>query len=264
MWRAEPVHAIPRVAALPEDVFLRAYVGRGRPVIMTGIVDRWPAKRLWSNDHIRERYGHLKTPVARLQQRCLGRDPTVGIHYEDVDVRTAVDLVCSGAEPGYYLSAPLEGPMKPILDEVEVPTYLRDAPRVRARFWLSAPDTVSPLHRDFPDNLFAQVVGRKRFTLLPPSDKRYVYMFSLRSRLPQISPVDAEAPDYARFPRFRAARPIQIDLGPGDLLYLPGRWWHQVRSLDASMSINWWWARGVVRWLAEAADVYKKLRGVRL
>src|SRR5262249_54054851 len=151
MWtRPEPVASIPRVHAPPDREFLRAYVREGRPVVMTGIVDRWPAIRLWSKDHIRARYGHIGAPVPRLQGRCLGRDPSVGIVYEDVDVKTAVDLVYSGAEPGYYLVAPLEGPLGALLSEVHVPSYLRGGARVRSRFWMSAADTVSPLHRDFP------------------------------------------------------------------------------------------------------------------
>ena len=108
------------------------------------------------------------------------------------------------------------------------------------------------------------MIGRKRFTILAPSEGRRVYEHSFRSKLPRVSAVDPERPDLARFPRFRGARVATFDLEPGDLLYLPGGWWHHVRSLDASYSINWWWASGLTRLLVTAADVYKRMRSVRL
>ena len=31
-----------------------------------------------------------------------------------------------------------------------------------------------------------------------------------------------------------------VDLGPGDLLYIPPFWWHRVETLEASIGINTW------------------------
>ena len=262
--RQAPAFDVPRVAAPSAEAFRRDWVEPQRPVIVTGVVDRWPAYARWTPDFFKEQYGHLITPVAKLTDRHVGRDPNVGFVYEDVEVRRAVDLVYGDGGPRYYMISPLEGPLAAVFEDVVTPEYLRGAARVRSRFWMSAAGTMSPLHRDFPDNLYAQVVGRKRFTMLPRSDAWRVYRFSLRSKLPQISPVDAERPDLARFPRFRGARPATFELLPGELLYIPSAWWHQVTSFDASMSINWWWARGIVRVLADAADLWRKIRKVRL
>ena len=52
---------------------------------------------------------------------------------------------------------------------------------------------------------------------------------------------ELEAPDYDRFPRFREVRLREARLGPGDALYLPSQWWHFVRSLEPSISINCWY-----------------------
>ena len=46
--------------------------------------------------------------------------------------------------------------------EFVIPEYCRAAPWVRSRFWLSAAKTGSPLHRDPPDNLIAQIFGQKQ------------------------------------------------------------------------------------------------------
>lgn len=34
---------------------------------------------------------------------------------------------------------------------------------------------------------------------------------------------------------------LEATLEPGDILFLPAFWWHNVVSLDASISVNYWW-----------------------
>jgi ribosomal protein L16 Arg81 hydroxylase len=53
--------------------------------------------------------------------------------------------------------------------------------------------------------------------------------------------VDAEAPDLARFPRFAHAQPWAATLDPGDVVYIPRRWWHHVRALSKATSVSLWW-----------------------
>lgn len=42
--------------------------------------------------------------------------------------------------------------------------------------------------------------------------------------------VDIEYPDYQRYPKFRHVKGLMAILGPGDVLYLPSCWWHEVES----------------------------------
>lgn len=51
--------------------------------------------------------------------------------------------------------------------------------------------------------------------------------------------VDAEAPDFATHPDFAQARRFYTVLEPGDLLFIPFYWHHYLRSLDPSISVNW-------------------------
>lgn len=57
-----------------------------------------------------------------------------------------------------------------------------------------------------------------------------------------ISAVDVEAPDLALHPRFAEASGTHLDavLGPGDALYIPAGWWHYVRSITPSFTVNFW------------------------
>jgi len=46
-----------------------------------------------------------------------------------------------------------------------------------------------------------------------------------------------------KYPLFFQEAPERLEcvLEPGDLLYIPAKWWHHVRSIDASASVNVWW-----------------------
>ena len=90
-----------------------------------------------------------------------------------------------------------------------------------------------------------------------------MYRHAPWSRLPQVSRADAEAPDDDRFPRLRAARRFTAVVEPGEVLYIPPLWWHQLRSLSFSISVNTWWATGWSYGLVRAALAYQRLRALR-
>ena len=56
------------------------------------------------------------------------------------------------------------------------------------------------------------------------------------------SPIDIYEPDLNLYPNFgNAPEPLECVLHPGDILYIPKRWWHHVTSLDTAVSVNVWW-----------------------
>ena len=55
------------------------------------------------------------------------------------------------------------------------------------------------------------------------------------------SQVDVENPDLAKFPKFAEAPWMECTLQEGEMLYMPPRFWHHVRSLSTSFSVSFWW-----------------------
>ncbi len=118
-------------------------------------------------------------------------------------------------------------------------------PGVVPNFWLGNALTV-PVHHDHPYNLACVVAGRRRFTLFAPAQVGNLYIGPLQhtpSGAP-ISVVHPKRPDFERYPRYREALASAwvAELEPGDALYIPPLWYHQVEALEkVNLLINYWW-----------------------
>ena len=86
----------------------------------------------------------------------------------------------------------------------------------------------------------SQVFGRKQVILITASESEFVYPASDDPMLLNTSQVDVEKPDLERFPLFAKATQIKVFLRPGDMLYIPPKCWHFVKSLDPSFSVRFW------------------------
>ncbi len=108
-------------------------------------------------------------------------------------------------------------------------------------------------HQDLPDNLACVAAGHRRFTLFPPDavGDLSVGPIDLTPAGQPISLVDFRQPDLARHPRAAAAlaRAQVAELGPGDAIFIPSMWWHQIEALDNfNLLINCWW-RDAPAWM---------------
>jgi hypothetical protein len=258
----EPM-AIPRITPPSAEEFAARYVRGSQPVIVRGAIDAWPAMERWSGDYFRRRFGNREVPALQARGGAL-YDTQSGAHYGTVRVAEYVDALDAQTRSELYMAFRVQDVMPELLDDIVPPPYCGAAPWRSTKLWFAGPDTKSPLHRDLPHNLYAQIIGRKRFLLLDRRRTRMVHRHSFLSRVPNCSPVDAESPDLDRFPRFRDAPLLLADLQRGDLLYIPSLWWHQARSVGTSVSVNLFWAHGPMAALAKAAELFLRVRKIKL
>ena len=219
-----------------DAVAFRARAALGLPFLMRGLVRRWPLSKL-EPGVLREQFSHV--PVRA----------RVGDY---INTAFAADRAMQDMSMGQYLDLVAEGghALPPYLGNLELrelnrlchwPTYFdKMGP---PRFWVGPAGTVTPLHCDYDDNIFAQVWGRKRLFLSPPHHDQFLYPSEANAILFG-SPFDPEAPDFERFPLASQAAMIECLVEPGDMLYVPAGWYHQVRALTFSLSSNRW-ARAV-------------------
>lgn len=230
-----PFTAVPRLARLDAAGF-RARAAAGMPFLVTGIVKRWPLADLGPHD-LRAQFGHLpvRARVGDYVNTAFAPDRAM----QDMLLRDYLDLTPPDAASGL---PPYVGnlSLRELNRLCHWPTWFdKMGP---PRFWIGPARTVTPLHCDYDDNIFAQLWGRKRIFLAPPHHDAFLYT---REANPLLfgSPVDPEAPDFDAYPLARQAALVEFIVEPGDMLYVPAGWYHQVRALSFSLSSNRW-ARG--------------------
>lgn len=165
---------------------------------------------------------------------------------ETIDIRDALLRISAnardGGKTGYMGSLPAE---------ICFPGFAADNSshvldgHVRPRIWVGNRSTVA-CHYDSYDNLACIVAGRRRFTLYPPEAIGDLYIGPIDHTLSgqPVSMVAGVADRADLYPRFAAAqaKAIVVELRPGDALYLPKLWWHQVEALDpVNILVNYWW-----------------------
>jgi hypothetical protein len=254
---------IERIAPPTPEEFEARWVRTSTPVIIRGLMDAWPARRLWSLDYFADRFGQRLVTAGTTRDGMLQMSDEEGVHQVEIEFGRYVDQLRTGRVDCYVLS-PVDERLPELLDDVVPPEPCRRARWHAVRLWFGAGGTCSPLHRDWPENLYGQVLGHKRFIMVHRDETPRVYRRPFWSGVPNFSRLDAEHPDYERFPRFRGVRRLEFEVEPGEVLYIPRMWWHQVRSLDVSASINFWFANGGVALVARLSQLYAKVRGLRM
>jgi hypothetical protein len=223
-------------------------------VVLTGEMARWPAAGRWSPERLKALVG----PRTVDYQAGRAADPAFERRMEAHRVSGPFDafidrIIRPGAGNDAYLTAynsaanaealaPLRadlGPPPPCLepDAVGMP-------------WIGAAGSFTPLHHDLTNNLIGQVVGRKRIRLLPAAEVGRLY--NDHHVYSQITDLDDPTLSAERFGKLAGARIYDIVLGPGDFLFVPLAWWHQVRALDFSVTLTY----TQFRWPNEAALDY--------
>lgn len=136
--------------------------------------------------------------------------------------------------------------------------------------WIGDDQSVTSFHKDHYENLYGVVTGEKIFTLLPPCDSFRMYLNKYPSGawkdtphgLQAVPHVDCEvqwssiedladgssSQDLQQNPLYHdpaLPKPMRVRLRPGELLFLPSMWWHQVEQHAGRdglvIAVNYWY-----------------------
>jgi Cupin-like domain len=239
--------------------FLRDIAEPCRPVVMRGLVSSWPAVHA-STRSVEDLEAYLARFDNGGETEAFVGDPAIagkyyyadglqGFNFERRRMRFADALRAmvgtrgrSDAPSMYVGSVPVADYLPGFASQNVLPVL---APHVAPRIWLGHPSNVST-HFDSVDNVACVIGGTRRFTLYPPEALRGLYVGPIDNTMAgQPVSLAASGPvDDDRYPLFRDVRgqALCATLEPGDAIYIPKLWWHQVESTAPfNCLVNYWW-----------------------
>lgn len=224
---------------------------RDQPMVVRGAASDWPATRNWSFEHLADMGGPL--PV----RLVVGNRETGKTRFS----KARLDDYLRSLEQGPQSELPT-GPM-PYLKEFDLLERipgLRDDVHPRQLIpqrrlsscsaWVGPQGAHTGLHYDYLDNIAVLLRGAKRFYLAKPGTIEKLGAASPKydrwARLSSIGVADLVATGQSSGSLFVA------DLEPGDALYVPRGWWHEVVNTQPSVLLSGFFGtyHGVVaQWL---------------
>ena len=230
---------IPRRHRLSRGQFLDEYYSTNRPVIITGMMEDWPAMKKWNLDFFAENFGDRE--IEAQFGRNAGEDYEIQREkfIRKFKLSEFVEMVRSaGNTNDFYLTANNNSSNKKALAElwddiVQIPEYLNGSDPMSGFFWMGPSGTITPFHHDLTNNFMAQVIGRKKVKISPSWD-----MPLMRNDFHVYSRLDGRSAPPCPRPRPDEAQILECVLGPGEILFLPIGCMHYVEGLEISVTIS--------------------------
>jgi len=247
---------LPVLSADALGAFHRDHYVANRPAVLRGLTDHWPARRLWSLDHLAQRLAGRQVRVQWNRSASQDYERNVERHattrpYDEIDRR----LRDPAPSNDFYVTAnnadQNRGAFAPLFDEVgEMPDLLAPGGARAGFVWIGPRGTVTPWHHDLTNNLLLTLVGRKRVRLVAsydtPKMRNDVHCFSRWST--EDLPAGPAAGDKPAV--------LECELAPGDALFLPIGWWHHVEGLDPHIGMSF----TAFRWDNDFYSSYRSYR----
>lgn len=241
---------IPRVNAadLTTEDFIQNYFKLAKPVIITGETDQWPARE-WTLENLRERVGENQVWIRGKTDRDSYRNGQAYSIRKDTFGSYVDDLLAANARArsSYLAVASMSAAFPQLVDEVPRPKYMTEVStkhHLGPYMWCALKGHYEFCHFDPDDNFLIMVQGRKRVRLFG-HDLESLYPNPLGSHGKTVqSQVISTRPDLEKFPNFRNSRCEHCVLEPGEMLFIPAFYWHQVTALDSGISLNMFYGDG--------------------
>ena len=227
----QDMKTVDRRSDLSYETFISQYAIPGKPVIIAGAMDDWRATKLWNTEFFRTQYGSKKVTISR----------TNSSEKLTVKLSSYIDYMLSKKEqnPWYLGNWRFGNDIPELAKDYCVPDYFFDnwMLRLPEPLWsdwkwifMGPSGSGTSLHCDvgWSSAWNALFCGKKKWVFLPPNQSRYVYN----------GQVDAFNPDFDKYPLFKKATPICCTQKPGEIVFTPSVWWHQVYNEGPTIALT--------------------------
>ena len=225
---------------VPADEFYRHYFAGNRPVVITGYARTWPAFGKWTPEYFKDAFADAAVEIVAGR----ARDPDGDRNFEQYRQKTTMSdyvdrVVQAGESNDIYMIARNKNMTRdallPLLDDVVFDPALFDIEHLDGgtTLWFGPAGTITPLHHDSTNILFCQIYGKKRVMLISPFETAL-----LDSARGFYSAYNLEDPDALVELRSTDMAIHEVELAPGEALFIPAGWWHHIKALSVSITFS--------------------------
>ena len=276
----------------PSPLEFMRYVARNRPFVVRNALTSWPAYKKWTPRYLNQTLSNSSinvalTPHGNADSAVL--NPADGKTYfvkplekevlfseflkRVIAQDDSVDNRLESQDEIWYAQTQndnLRGEYSALLEDVSpsIPwarIALQQDPDA-VNLWIGSSKSVTALHRDNYENVYCQILGKKHFVLIPPTEAACVREKLLdqatyardengewiikkddgTDRVPCAMWTLDSRDETGKVEGYeRLCRPIEVSLERGDMLYLPALWYHHVSQSVGEekicVAVNYWY-----------------------
>jgi [protein]-arginine 3-hydroxylase / protease len=231
---------IKRVERPSVEEFRRHYEIPMKPVVITGALTGWKAMSLWTHGWFKQ---HYETKVVNLSVT-----PNYTVRPVQMKISDYMDSILSNTGALLYMDqCPVEE-FPGLEDYFQTPEYCHPERHHLVNLWIGPAETVLGFHKDnhnsydWINNIFVQICGRKHVVMVSGDQDMFMYKRAPEEEDAFHSHIsDPRNVDFSKYPLFRKATLFEAIVYPGEIVFIPGNYWHYVHALDKSISMSFWW-----------------------
>ena len=215
---------------LGPDRFYKDYVVPFKPVVFRGAARHSPAFQLWTDEYLAKEYGDLEL---RLEEKVEGEsNEALPAGQLGIGRDVLKNFLANYRTSNGYIVSELPSPM---FKEVAVlPCMACSVLQHKIQevnLWISAQGAYSKIHRDAFNAINCLLNGTKDWFFIDSKYSKEVYVVH-RSKweMGGMSLVEPKRVDLEKYPKFADVRYSFVTINAGDCVYVPGGYYHQVKS----------------------------------
>lgn len=222
---------------LSSDDFKILFYNKSKPVVFKGAAKNWPCCKNWDLNYFTSFFGKKDVLLVDLHGLTTQKDEK---KFEVLSVADLVSNINSGGDK-YLRFSPLVEQHPELANGLNLKwlNSLKSRWSIGNTYYLfmGGKQTVTHLHCDQPCNLFVQICGKKKWTLIATDQSHLVYPQATQTAYFK-SAVNLAKYDVQQFPLFRKASRWEVVLDEGDVLYVPPHVWHYVENLTDTIGVG--------------------------
>jgi hypothetical protein len=205
------------------------------PWVERGAAAHWPAVRKWDLDRLARRVPAVPVTLV-VGDRELGET-----RFEEMSLPAylrALDANDPALQGRYLKEFDLLHTVPELRNDLRAEELFPRRAVTSSTTWIGPVGARTGLHHDLLDNTAVQLIGCKRFRLLPPGSVTQARGWAARyDKWARLSVLSAEEV-IARTDARDAPELLTVDLDPGDVLHVPAGWWHEVENLSPGVLLS--------------------------